>query len=333
MNSGRVIRTICDSSKLLKRSYSSRKLTNTEVRQKRNELFGREQARQLAHITRVEKIEVEHEGPPENCTLLMNKGLSTPFNVAMHIQELLMTRSVLALVNEKPWDMHRPLVDNCRLRFLHFKDEDPELVNQAFWRSCSFILGYILDRAFKDEHYVELCSFPKPNVRSGSFIYDVDLGLPDWNPTQAELQCLSRIGGQLHHKDMKFERLEVDASLAAKMFEDNRFKAAQIPAIAEQSDSGSVVTVYRLGDHVDISRGPLISNTRLVGRFNVTAVHDIESSDLGPMKRVQGIATPTQLPVHFWTFDLLAKRAKDKSTAPLPGLRIKPAATAQSNGP
>ena len=64
-------------------AYSSRKLTNSEVRQKKNELFGREQARQLAHVTRVEKIEVEHEGPPENCSLLMNKGLSTPFNVAM----------------------------------------------------------------------------------------------------------------------------------------------------------------------------------------------------------------------------------------------------------
>ena len=34
---------------------------------------------------------------------------------------------------------------------------------QAFWRSSSFITGYILERAFKDEHYIELCSFPKPS--------------------------------------------------------------------------------------------------------------------------------------------------------------------------
>ena len=40
---------------------------------------------------------------------------------------------------------------------------------------------------------------------------------------QTELNCLSRIGGQLGHCDIKFERLEVDASVAAKIFEDNRF--------------------------------------------------------------------------------------------------------------
>lgn len=63
--------------------YSSAALTNDAVRQKRNELFGQEKARQLALISRVEKIEVRHVGPPEDCMLSMNKGLSTPFNCAM----------------------------------------------------------------------------------------------------------------------------------------------------------------------------------------------------------------------------------------------------------
>ena len=58
-------------------------MRNDIVRQKRNELFGQEKARQLSLISRVEKIEVRHVGPPEDCVLLMNKGLSTPFNCAM----------------------------------------------------------------------------------------------------------------------------------------------------------------------------------------------------------------------------------------------------------
>lgn len=62
-----------------------RYLTNVEATRKRNELFNKEKARQAALITRVEKIRVEHKGPPENCTLLMNKGLSTPFNCAMRM--------------------------------------------------------------------------------------------------------------------------------------------------------------------------------------------------------------------------------------------------------
>lgn len=89
---------------------------------------------------------------------------------------------------------------------------------------------------------------------------------------QTELNCLSRIGAKLYHSDLQFERLDIDASLAAKIFEDNRFKSAQIPAIAAKSESGSKVTVYRMGDHVDITAGPLISSTSLIGRFTVTAV-------------------------------------------------------------
>ena len=51
--------------------------------------------------------------------------------VMADIQELLMTRSALALVNGQPWDMHKPLHEDCELRFLHFKDNDPSLSNQV----------------------------------------------------------------------------------------------------------------------------------------------------------------------------------------------------------
>lgn len=316
MSSQKILNSfLLHNNRLSKRFFSTRQLTNEEVTRKRNELFGQEKARQMALVSRIEKIEVRHKGTPEECTLLMNKGLSTPFNCAMHIQELLMTRSVVALVNGQPWDMHRPLDRDCDLSFLHFKDEDPSLSNEAFWRTGSFLLGYVLERAFKDKHYVELCSFPPPDVRSGSFVYDVDLKLPDWIPSTAELNCLSRLASKLQYDDVPFERLEVDTSVAARMFEDNRFKSVQIPKIAAQSSTGSSVVVYRLKDHVDITRGPLVSTPQLIGRFAVAAIHSIESPEFGSLRRVQGIALPKQLPVHFWTYDLLRGRASKLNTA------------------
>ena len=45
--------------------------------------------------------------------------------VKIDLSELLMNRSVVALVNGKVWDMNRPLEENCELKFLHFKDEKP----------------------------------------------------------------------------------------------------------------------------------------------------------------------------------------------------------------
>jgi large subunit ribosomal protein L39 len=87
----------------------------------------------LKDIKRTEKIEVKVvvEAKKEY-NLIMNKSLSTPFNCAMHISELYTNRSVVAKIDEKtPWDMYRPLKDSCKLEFLHFKQEDPSIVNQV----------------------------------------------------------------------------------------------------------------------------------------------------------------------------------------------------------
>ena len=51
-----------------------------------------------------------------------------------------------------------------------------------------------------------------------------------------------------------------------------RFKFEQIPQIAAQSVGGSTVTVYRMGDHTDISRGPMMASTDHIIRYNITAV-------------------------------------------------------------
>lgn len=287
-------------------------------------MFEEEKQRQLSLIPYVEKIEVHYKGQPEDCTLIMNKNFSTPFNCAMHVQELLMTRSAIAMVNGKPWDMHRPLSDNCELRFVHFEEEDPTHANNAFWRSCSFILGHVLETAFRDHVYVQLCSFPPPNLRTGSFLYDVHLGIK-WKPSPTQLDALSREGYRVYFKDWRFERLDIDAALAQKMFQDNRFKSMQIPSIAAKSESGSTVTVYRMGDHVDLTHGPLVSSTSQLGRFTVTAFHDIESSTYGPLIRVQGTALPTQLftKMHVWTYDnIISKRSKKLNPAPIPELKV-----------
>jgi large subunit ribosomal protein L39 len=55
------------------------------IQQKRSDMFNSEKQRQIDLIPRVEKIEVLYKGIPEDVTLYLNKGLSTPFNIAQRI--------------------------------------------------------------------------------------------------------------------------------------------------------------------------------------------------------------------------------------------------------
>lgn len=153
-------------------------LTNDEIRAHRLRIFNNERQVQMERIRRVEKIEINVQDPIESKKLLMNKNLSTPYNCAQHLSSILTDRSCLALIDDKHiWDMNRPLEYDCTLKFLHFMDEKCEEQNRAYWRTCSFIIGYILETAFKSNYNVELCSFPSPQFQYGSFVYDAKLNL------------------------------------------------------------------------------------------------------------------------------------------------------------
>lgn len=166
-------------------------LSNKEILNHRTRLFNEEQQKQLREIERNEKIQVNVSENEHECSLIMNKNLSTPFSCSLHLSEMLSNRSALAKVNDEIWDMHRPLENDCELKFLHFKDYHPQELNIAYWRSCAFILGYVLEKSFKDDIFVELISPTNPHIKAGSFSYDTKINLKDWYPTKSDLQCLS----------------------------------------------------------------------------------------------------------------------------------------------
>lgn len=57
-------------------------LSSEEIIRKRNRIFDSEQKRQRDSVGRIEKIEVRYMGTPNDATMVMNKGISTPYNCA-----------------------------------------------------------------------------------------------------------------------------------------------------------------------------------------------------------------------------------------------------------
>ncbi|CAH2248516.1 jg18539 [Pararge aegeria aegeria] len=249
-------------------------LSTAEAVERRNHLYKLEKKRQLEKVGRIEKIEVNYKGVPKDCTLVMNKDISTPYDCAKHFSEWHIETSALALLDGTiHWDMHRPLTESCTLEFQSFNVAEPQQVNKAFWRSCCLVLGACASVAFKDTVPVVLHSFPGPDIRSGSFIYDVDLPtLPDWQPSAQELHTLAAEYIKLSRRKLPIDRLDVSEELALEMFVDNPHKTGQIPSIAKTNGK---VTLYKIDKHVDISKGPMISNSGQIGKVAVTAVHKL----------------------------------------------------------
>lgn len=220
------------------------------------------------------------------------------------------------------WDMHRPLTESCRLKFRHFTEDNLSELNKIYWRSCSFILGMAVRLAFKDDIRVLLHSWPKPNVKSGSFVYDVALNLSEkWAPSEQELRAFTKVMWEIKAASLPFERLQVNRDVAQRLFAKNPFKLSQINSILENESSHDKVTVYRCGGLLDISIGPMISNTDQIGRISLAAVHPFESdSDQfeGVFYRFQGVSLPQQLPVSSYIYqNILINQAKRLNKASL----------------
>ncbi|CAL8077824.1 unnamed protein product [Calicophoron daubneyi] len=294
-----------------------------------------------------EKINVEYVGkigPKE--TMKMTKGISAPVDCAKHLSQLLVEQSAIALVNSEPWDMHRPLLSDCSVQFVHFKDahNDPALANWAFWRSASFLLAATLETAFHSEHKVRVLSIPPVRPESGGFVCDVCFrpspthttsgSIQPWIPSQQELRALSAHGQRLAAGGLDFVPLDVQehSEPFTECFRDEPYRRKQILAEFRQrirsngeetEDSNIRITLYRLGGFVEAcAGGPLITSTRLIGRFAVTSFtplgwlsnHKQESSEPLLVYRVQGLAIPTAFLTHFTTFDRLMQWSREPNT-------------------
>ncbi|KAF4119160.1 39S ribosomal protein L39, mitochondrial [Onychostoma macrolepis] len=293
-------------------SAAAARLSSAELRSHRSALFSKEQARQRSLYPRTEKIEVTVQGPGLQGTLLvMNRGASTPYSCTRHLTEWHMKSSALALVDGQPWHMHRPLTRSCDLTLLTFKDEDPRIVNQAYWRSCAALLGHVLDGAFKDDFSVELLKLPEVPVTAGAFCCDLvlDSRLDSWTPSEENLRSFTRDALQMVQKDLAWEPLEVSSSVALEIFSHSRCKQEEIEERAAQSQNGTV-SLYRCGDHVTVSGDPLVSSTGLVSQYEVVSVHTLGESEWGVRRRAQGLSLPLNLTAHHKAWKMLRKRAE-----------------------
>ncbi|VDD74243.1 unnamed protein product [Mesocestoides corti] len=277
---------------------------------------------------RIERIKVVYKGSPKPETdLSMAKGISTPFDCARHLSQMLCDRSVIALVNDIPFDMHRPLVADATLDFIHFKDiyHNPTAANLAFWRSCQFIMGAAVESAFKEKFRMRLLSFHKTSLESGSFVADFRMELHsknsleemvNWQPTERELRSLSHVGQLIAANSQPFECLDAKSQEIGNLLRDDN----RLDRLNREADSGHI-TIYRIGNYTQAcAEAPLISNSSLIGRFSVVSLRLLGRLAPGHVRpndshhqlvyRAQGVSIPTAFLTHFTTFDVLRRRAK-----------------------
>src|SRR5690606_17387309 len=121
---------------------------------------------------------------------------TSPMQVAASISQGLAKDAVVALVDDQPWDMNRPLEKSSRLVICTF--EHP-MGQHTFWHSSAHILGKALEAIFGCKLGVG------PPLEEGGFYYDCDMNGEHFS--QEDYKEVEKEINELIKQKAPFERL------------------------------------------------------------------------------------------------------------------------------
>lgn len=203
---------------------------------------------------------------------------------------------VVAKVNDQLWDLSRPLEESCSLRLLKFDDAEAK---DVFWHSSAHILGGALERVF----HGYLCTGPP--IEGGGFFYDIRLK-DGRTVNPQDVPVLQALVDETIKGKHGFEMLRIPRDRAVQMFQYSPFKSEILENKVPDSDSegvGTLCTVYRCGDLIDLCRGPHLPDTGRAAAFQVwkfSSAYWKGDANNPVVQRVYGISFPEKKLLEEW---------------------------------
>lgn len=241
-------------------------------------------------LKKVDKVVVSVRTEDKAQPVLVNRNVSTSFHCFNHISKHFADDAVLVEVHPSVGgayfsSVNQPLQDQAEIRKIGFDSaEDVNLVNDAYWRSCSLVTAAFLKEALDVD--VDF-RFPRGNIENGYFSVDVK-GLNGNVFTLDELNTINRFGKSYIREEKQFEVIAVPTSVAE--------------ASGIHGDH-----LVRIGRQVFSTDGPCINSTRQIGRFTI-----FRSKSSGKSVIVGGVSIPMKQPTSSYSWSLVAKNAVQK---------------------
>ncbi len=182
----------------------------------------------------------------------------TPIQIAESLSSQLARDILAASVNDKEWDISRPITEDATIKL--FKWDDPE-GKHAFWHSSAHLLAEALQSLFPGVKFGI-----GPAIENG-FYYDIDPG--ENTITAADFPRIEKKMLELAQQKNPIVRADISKADAMKLFGD-RGEQYKCELISELEDGH--ITTYTQGSFTDLCRGPHIANTAPIKAAKVTSL-------------------------------------------------------------
>ncbi len=207
------------------------------------------------------------------------KGI-TPLEIAEKISKRLAEEAVAAKVNDKLFDLTRPITEDAKIEILKFDSKEGK---EVFWHSTNHVLA----NAVK-----ELWPGTKlgigPAIENG-FYYDFDKPEPF---TPDDFKKIEEKMKEIIKRNLKIERLDVDRKKAVELSKEETYRIE----LLDEMEEGDI-SMYQQGDFIDLCRGPHVISTGKIKSFKLTKIAGAYwrgNQKNKQLQRIYGISFPEE---------------------------------------
>ena len=193
------------------------------------------------------------------------------------------SKEVVAIViDDIVKDLTTTVTDNCKINFILGSSETGlEIIRH----STAHLLAYAVQEIYGDKVKFAI----GPAIENG-FYYDFDIDTPF---SENDLEQISKKMEEIIKRDDKFVHEIWPAEKALDFFKNEIYKLEIINEIKQHEQIG----IYKLGDFVDLCRGPHVPSSRYLKNFKLTKVAGAYwrgDSNNKMLQRIYGVAFDTK---------------------------------------
>ncbi|MBR2478254.1 MAG: threonine--tRNA ligase, partial [Bacteroidales bacterium] len=194
---------------------------------------------------------------PDGSVRQFNKGI-TGLEIAKSLSSRLAQEVLAASVNDKVYDLLRPINEDCSIKLHKWEDQEAK---QTFWHSSSHLMAEALQSLFPGIKFGI-----GPSIETG-FYYDVDLG--ERTITEADLKKIEEKMIELARQKETFVRKDITKAEAMATYTEkgDEYKCDLIKDLED-----GTITFYTNGGFTDLCRGPHIVDTSVIKAVKLTSI-------------------------------------------------------------
>lgn len=207
---------------------------------------------------------------------------ATGMDIAKSISDGLARVAVGIYVNNKPYDLSRPITMDATIRIVTFDNDEGK---EIFWHSTAHLMAEALENMYPGVKFGI-----GPPIEAG-FYYDVDLP-GDVKLSVADLPKIEAKMMELVKRDVPYERVEMTWGDAVAYFTEkgDEYKLELLEGLKD-----SEITFYRQGEFTDLCRGTHVPSTGLIKYpklLSVAGAYWRGDEKRKQLTRIYGIAFP-----------------------------------------